>query len=126
MKKFKVEAKGMMKRLIVTGAIIVSVSALAWATDQSHPTSGFDAQQRREIESIIRQYILDHPEVIGEAIQKLQAQEQQAEEQRSREAASAVKPVGPDDHILGNPAAPVKLIEFSDSNVHSAKNFTRS
>jgi len=123
MKKFKVEAKGMMKRLIVTGALIVSMTALAWATDQSRPASSFDAQQRREIESIIRQYILDHPEVIGEAIQKLQAQEQQAEEQRSREAASAVKPVRPDDHILGNPAAPVKLVEFSDFECPFCKGF---
>src|SRR5436190_18039516 len=123
MKEFKVDPKSFMKRLFVTGMLIVSMTALAWTTEQSRPDSGFDAQQRREIESIIRQYILDHPEVIGAAIQKLQAQEQQAEEQRSREAASAVKPIGPQDHFLGSAAAPIKVIEFSDFECPYCKRF---
>ena len=25
-----------------------------------------------------------------------------------------VRPVGPDDHILGNPSAPVKIVEYAD------------
>ena len=78
--------KAAIKRFLFIAALVVSMTALAWGTEQNEPASGFDAQQRHEFEEIIRQYILDHPEVIGEALQKLQAQEQQAEEQRSREA----------------------------------------
>jgi protein-disulfide isomerase len=116
-------AKALIKRLVLAGAVIACMAALASAAEKSKPTSGFDEQQRREIGESIRQYLLDHPEVIGEAIQKLQAQQQQAEEQRRQEAASAVKPVGPSDHIFGNPDARVKVIEFSDFECPFCKHF---
>jgi len=47
-------------------------------------------------------------------VQKLRARQQQAAEQTRREAAGAVRPVNGQDHILGDPGAPVKLVEFSD------------
>jgi protein-disulfide isomerase len=122
MKQLK-NAQALMKRSLVAGAIVLSVVTLAWSTENSKSTPGFDEQQRREIGETIRQYLLDHPEVIGEAFQKLQAQEQQAEEQRRQEAASAVKPVSSTDHIFGNPNAQVKLIEFSDFECPFCKGF---
>lgn len=67
-----------------------------------------------EFDRRVRDYILNNPEVIVEAAQKLRARQQQAAEQTRREAAGAVKPVNGEDHILGDPSATVKLVEFSD------------
>ncbi len=67
-----------------------------------------------EFDRRVRDYILNNPEVIAEAVQKLRARQQQAAEQTRREAAGTVKPVDGEDHILGDPGAPVKLVEFSD------------
>ena len=104
----------------VRGAVIATAIAfgLAFAApvraaDQSQPAP-FDDKQNKSIQEIIHQYILDHPEVIVEAMQKMQAQQQQAEDLRLREAAKSVKPVAAEDHIRGDLAAPVKVIEFSD------------
>jgi len=67
-----------------------------------------------EFDRRVRDYILNNPEVIAEAVQKLRARQQQAAEQTRREAAGAVKPVDGEDHVLGDPGASVKLVEFSD------------
>ena len=101
----------------------LTVAAPIWATDQSRPVVGFDAKQTRNIEEIVREYMLNHPEVILESMQKLQIQRQQAEEQKRREAAGAVKPVDGQDHIRGNPDALVKVIEFSDFECPFCKGF---
>lgn len=114
-----------MRRSVAVAAFILglTVAAPAWAAHENRTVGGFDAAQSRDIEEIVRQYILNHPEVIVEAIQKLQVQQQQAEEQRLRAAAEAVKPVSSEDHILGNPNAPVKVIEFSDFECPFCKRF---
>ena len=103
------------------GSIAVAVLALgltlslpAMATHQSRAVGNFDAEDSRDIEELVREYILNHPEVILESVQKLRAQQQQAAEEQRRAAAGAVKAVDDEDHILGNPDAPVKLVEFAD------------
>ena len=67
-----------------------------------------------EFDRRVRDYILNNPEVIAEAAQKLRARQRQAATQTRSEAAGAVKPVDGEDHILGDPGASVKLVEFSD------------
>ncbi len=57
-----------------------------------------------EFDRRVRDYILNNPEVIAEAVQKLRARQQQAAEQTRREVAGAVRPVNGEDHILGDPA----------------------
>ena len=110
----------------VSGAVAAMAIAfgLAFAAPvRAADQSPFNDQQNKSIQEVIHQYILDHPEVIVEAMQKLQAQQQQAEEQRLRDAAQSVKPVAAEDHVRGDPAAPVKVIEFSDFECPFCKGF---
>lgn len=112
-----------MKPFIVAVAFTLALVAPAWATHQSQATGGFSAEQSRDVEEIVRDYILNHPEIVAEAIRKLQAQQEQADEQSRREAAKGVKPVNDDDHIMGSADATVKIIEFSDFECPFCKSF---
>ena len=93
--------------------LTLSLSAMA-AAQQSRTVGKFDGADIEAIENIVRDYMINHPEIIAEALQKLQAQQQQAQEHKQHEATRAVKPIDKNDHILGDPSAPVKLVEFSD------------
>jgi protein-disulfide isomerase len=72
--------------------------------------AGIDPGQRVAIEGLVRAYILDHPEILPEAMDRLQA----------RETADRLKPVRAaletpfPGAVLGNPAGTVTLVEFSD------------
>lgn len=72
---------------------------------------------REEIEQIVRDYIMEHPEVILEAVQAMQAR-QEAEE--AAQAAANLAQLrddiiaGPSTMVAGNPEGDVTLVEFFD------------
>lgn len=79
----------------------------------------FDDSQREEIGKIIRQYLLDNPELLLEVSRELELR-QQAEEEKKREAA-LVKHAkelfrSPEDLVAGNPDGDVTMVEFFDYN----------
>ena len=112
--------------LLFAGALALALMAPARADDPAKGASLFTPDQIEEIQRDIHTYLLAHPEIVVEAMQKLQDQEKQAEDQKLTEAAKAVKPVTGEDHIRGDVNASVKVIEFSDFECPFCKSFHAS
>ena len=72
--------------------------------------AGIDARQRGAIEALVRSYILEHPEILPEAMDKLQARESAARLAPLRGAIETPFPGA----VLGNAAGKVTLVEFTD------------
>jgi protein-disulfide isomerase len=72
--------------------------------------AGIDARQRGAIEALVRSYILEHPEILPEAMDKLQARETEARLAPLRGAIETPFPGA----VLGNPQGKITLVEFTD------------
>ena len=65
----------------------------------------------------VRAYLMDHPEVIQEAVDKLQSNRQAALDKASREALSAHRSAverDPRDFVAGNPNGKITVVEYFD------------
>lgn len=79
--------------------------------------AGFDDQQKQEIQGIVKDYLVQHPEVILEAIQALQARQdaERADEAKGKIADLRDKLLRDSrDQVIGNPKGDVTLVEFFD------------
>ena len=102
------------KLRIVAGAAALSIGLLSsvpvLATHQSRKAGNFSAEDTQTIEQIVRDYILNHPEIITKVLPKGRVAAQPPVTEPSRSAASrTVKPVNVKDHILGRADAQVKI-----------------
>ena len=79
----------------------------------------FDDAQRKEIGEIVREYLLENPEILIEVSKKLE-EKQQAQENQQRETSLAdnAKDVFrmEGDFVAGNPDGDVTMVEFFDYN----------
>lgn len=101
---------------LLAAAMIAAVSA-APATAQS----GADATTltRPEIEVIIREYLIENPEVLEEAFTALQVKRQQAADARRLDALASMRDElenSPHGAVIGNPEGDITLVEFFDYN----------
>jgi protein-disulfide isomerase len=84
------------------------------------PTDAQDEQtltEKAKIEQIIHDYLLEHPEVILEAVGKYQAQQQKAAADQQAKAIVERRDEltkDPNAPVLGNPDGDVMLVEFFD------------
>tara|TARA_R110000868_G_scaffold91449_6_gene253593 strand:+ start:1376 stop:2143 length:768 start_codon:yes stop_codon:yes gene_type:complete len=81
--------------------------------------SAFSGEQREELKGLVREYILENPEIISEAIVALQAKDEQTRADQQAQALSTHKdalfnPV--EGTIIGNPKGDVTVVEFFDYN----------
>lgn len=72
--------------------------------------AGIGPKERAAFEELVRAYILEHPEVIPEAMQRLEQREAQARIAPLRGALETPFPGA----VLGNPQGRVTLVEFTD------------
>ena len=101
--------------LLISAGQVADVRA-AEATGGATP-SAMNAAQKQQFDALIRQYILDHPEVVIESLQAYQAKQRVAEQQEAQATLVALKdeiendPAAP---IAGNPKGDVTIVEFFD------------
>jgi len=79
----------------------------------------FSAAQRGEIEKIIKEYLIKHPEVLQEAMAELEKKQQLAETEKARSAIKNHSDAlfnSPRQVVLGNPQGDVTFVEFFDYN----------
>ncbi len=79
----------------------------------------FSNEQKDQVKELVREYILENPEIISEAIMALQAREEKARADRQAEALAIHKnalfnPV--ENTVIGNPNGDVTVVEFFDYN----------
>jgi len=80
---------------------------------------GFSDAQRSEVERIMREYLMRHPEILQEAINELEKRQQVADAEKGKAAIKENKEVlfsSPRQVTVGNPQGDVTLVEFFDYN----------
>jgi len=85
----------------------------------SHSPAAADPVDKSQIEQIVRDYIIENPEIIEEALGVLQTRSQEAEAKARASAVVAEEDAlfqSQDDLAMGNPAGDVTLVEFFDFN----------
>jgi protein-disulfide isomerase len=92
---------------------------------QAKPQQGFTAAQKAEIETIIRQYLVDkNPDTITEAMKVLNQREQVRKDQIAKDALGRNKALifdDPNSPVLGNPKGDVTIVEFYDYSCSHCK-----
>jgi protein-disulfide isomerase len=102
--------------LAVVGAWFALQSGFRWGPGGAHWAA---AMPKDEFERRVRAYLLEHPEVIAEAVSRLESQQgaQEATEVQSVLKSRAEEVFrDPDSPMGGNPNGDVTLVEFFDYN----------
>lgn len=85
----------------------------------SSPGAALEAGDRSEVETIVREFLLENPEIILEMQQVLETRQAEQEQAQRAEVMAGAKDTifnDPDDPVLGNPNGDVTLVEFFDYN----------
>lgn len=101
-----------LRALLLSMLVLWSVSAAANAVE-------FNNGQRQEIETIVKEYLLAHPEILQEMAQTLEQKQKQAEDEQRKEAlVQNADKIFRDksDYVAGNPNGNVTIVEFFDYN----------
>jgi protein-disulfide isomerase len=102
-------------RLIAT----VCFALLIAAAPHSVRAEAFSKAQRGDIEKIVHDYLVAHPEVLQEAMRELEKRQQAAEAEKYKTAVKQHAQAlfnSPDQVTLGNPNGNVTFVEFFDYN----------
>jgi protein-disulfide isomerase len=105
-------------RLSVTAATLLA-AVLTFAPPPQARAAEFSKPQRSEIEKIVHEYLVQHPEVLQEAMAELQKRQETAEAEKQKMAVKENAELlfnSPNQVVLGNPKGDVTFVEFFDYN----------
>lgn len=97
------------------GVLLLS-SALSTPPARAHD-GPLSVERKAEIEALVRDYILQHPEIILESVAIMQAREEAQKSAAAKQALvdnRAALERDPADPVLGNPDGDVTIVEFFD------------
>ena len=84
---------------------------------QNASSGAISAEQKKAFEGIVREYILENPEIITEAIERLREKQRLAKAQADKVILASSKEDlfnDPDAPVGGNPKGDVTVVEFFD------------
>ena len=100
-------------------ASLLAAAAISIAGVSAASAQTFSEPQRGEIERIVRDYLLKHPELLQEVMVELERKQQTAEAEKARAAVKTHADAlfnSPRQVTLGNPQGDVTFVEFFDYN----------
>lgn len=109
--------KSIAKYALITAGFLTAGLTLAATNDATPTQQTFSPEQKTAIQKIVHDYLVNHPEVLVEASQKLQ---EQMQVKAQAEAITAIKKNGAalfnnsQTPVAGNPNGNVLIVEFFD------------
>jgi protein-disulfide isomerase len=104
---------------ILSSLSILSVAAILGAPAIAQDKSAFTPAQREQLKTLVHDYLMENPEVIAEAIGKLQEKEE-AKKDQERLATIAMNKqelINPKEQtVIGNLQGDITIVEFFDYN----------
>ncbi|MCX7350125.1 MAG: DsbA family protein [Alphaproteobacteria bacterium] len=94
-------------------------TAMLAVTSAAFADGSFTDTQKKDIGEIVREYLIENPEVLLDVSKALEAKQQQKEgEQRTAVLQSNAQQIfhSPADYVAGNPKGDVTMVEFFDYN----------
>jgi protein-disulfide isomerase len=94
-------------------------AAMLLAAPVAAPAQTFSPEQRQQIESIVKEYLIAHPEVVQEVLAAVDKHQKDAEAQQQHatiRANNATLFNSPHQVVLGNPHGKIEMVEFFDYN----------
>jgi protein-disulfide isomerase len=97
----------------------LAAAVLIAAAPRAVQAQGFTPAQRGEIEAIIKDYLIKHPEVLEEVMREMEKRQSAAESAKAQKAVADNAQMlfnSPRQVTLGNPKGDVTMVEFFDYN----------
>jgi len=105
--------------IFVALALIVVFALSSVTQPEPEDDAAIIAGQKEAIGDIVRDYLLDHPEVVRDSLIELERREQVAQSEQQKQAIVENREQifhSPDDFVAGNPNGDVTLVEYFDYN----------
>lgn len=113
-----ISQRGPTEAVISAGSMAALAQATAPAASAAKPSS-FSADQIKDLHAVIKDYLMNHPEVLAEvsqALEKKQAAEQAAKAEKYLVDNKPKVFAFNGDVVIGNPKGDVTIVEFFDYN----------
>ena len=107
------------RRLLLAAFAFMPAACLIIGSVTAVGAQGFSPEQRKEIEEIVRSYLLRNPEVLQDVMLELEKRQSAAEAEKAKAAVkgnAALLFNSPRHVAVGNPKGDITLIEFFDYN----------